>query len=73
MGMLFLLFFGTTRGVCAPSFGFFSEQDEQALMDAFFASRTVREVPKEAAFGAYLAGSLAKSDMDFKSAARYSR
>lgn len=47
------------------------EEIQEAQIEAFFNSRPVRDVPSDAAFGAYLAGSMAKQSRDFKTAADY--
>lgn len=47
------------------------EELQEAQIEAFFNSRPVRDVPPDAAFGAYLAGNMAKQSRDFKAAADY--
>lgn len=47
------------------------EEIQEAQIEAFFKSRPVRDVPSDAAFGAYLAGNMAKQSRDFKAAADY--
>lgn len=47
------------------------EELQEAQIEAFFNSRPVRDVPSDAAFGAYLAGNMAKQSRDFKAAADY--
>lgn len=46
-------------------------QTPEEMIEAYFNSRPVRDVPDTAAFGEYLAGTVAKQNQDFKVAASY--
>ena len=47
-----------------------SDLDLEAIVDAYFASRPVRDVPLEADFSSFLVGTFAKSQRDFKRTAQ---